>query len=168
MTSLYHISEQYSSLLEAIEYGIIPEEAITDTLEAVEGELKEKIDSIACYIKSLRADIRALKDEENSLRERRSDKERKVEYLTDYIDSTLKKLEIKRLETARNKITYRKSSRVTILGENEFIEWAKTEAPDLLKFSDPEISLTAIKAAVKNGRHLENVIIEQYDNIQLK
>lgn len=168
MGSLYQISQEYRDLLEAIEFGIVPDEAIADTLEAVEGELKEKIDNIACFIKSLKADIRALKDEEDNLRERRNEKTKKVDHLTDYIDSTLQKLEIKQLETPRNKISYRKSSRVTILREDEFIAWAKKEAPELLKFSEPEISLTAIKSAVRNGRHLEGVIIEQYDNIQFK
>jgi hypothetical protein len=57
---------------------------------------------------------------------------------------------------------------VTIIGEEEFIEWAKDEAPDLLKFSEPEISLAAVKNAIKSGRQLQGVMIEAYDNIQLK
>ena len=166
--TLYQISEEYRNLLEAIECGIVPDEAIADTLESVEGELKEKIDSIACFIKSLNADIRALKDEEDALKERRSEKIKKVEHLTEYIDSTLKRLDIDKLETARNKITYRKSSRVVVVDEAEFLAWAEFQAPDLLKYREPEISLSAIKTAAKNGRNLVGVIVEQYANIQLK
>ena len=166
--TLYQISENYKDLLEAIEYGIIPIEAIADTLESVDGELRDKIDNIVCLIKSLKADAHALKIEEDALRERRNEKLTKVEHLIEYVDSTLKKLGIRQMETARNKITYRKSSRITIVGEEEFIEWAEKEAPDLLKFSAPEISLIAVKNAVKSGRQLQGVTIEAYDNIQLK
>lgn len=165
---LYEIAQDYKEILEAIEYGIIPEEAIADTLEAIEGEFHEKVDNIASFIKGLKVDIAGLKAEEDALRERRNAKIKKVEYLTEYLSNMLTELDIKQMETVRNKISFRKSSRVTIIGEEEFIEWAKDEAPDLLKFSEPEISLAAVKNAIKSGRQLQGVMIEAYDNIQLK
>ena len=165
---LYEIAQDYKEILEAIEYGIIPEEAIADTLEAIEGELHEKVDSIACFIKELRADITAIKRERDALQERLSAKVKKVEYLTDYLTRTLTELGVSKMETARNQISFRKSTCVTILGEEEFIEWVQKEAPELLKFAKPEISLTAVKNAIKGGRTLEGVSIDVNNNIQLK
>ena len=166
--TLYQIKEEYRALLEAIECGIVPEEAINDTLEGIEGELNDKVDSIACFIKELRADITAIKHERDALQERLSAKVKKVEYLTDYLTRTLTELGVSKMETARNQISFRKSTCVTILGEEEFIEWAQKEAPELLKFAKPEISLTAVKNAIKGGRTLEGVSIDVNNNIQLK
>ena len=45
---LYEIAEQHRQLLDLIKEGEIPEEAIADTLECVEGELNAKAESIIC------------------------------------------------------------------------------------------------------------------------
>ena len=49
--NLYEISADYQRFQEQVESGEIPEEAIADTLEAIEGNFDDKVDSIACIIK---------------------------------------------------------------------------------------------------------------------
>ena len=50
---LYEIANDYLALLQAIDEGEIPEEAIADTLEAIEGEIEFKADNLACVLKTL-------------------------------------------------------------------------------------------------------------------
>ena len=65
--SLYSLINDYQDFLEAVEAGEIPEEAITDTLEAIEGEIEVKIDNIASAIKNLTAEASMIRTEEKAL-----------------------------------------------------------------------------------------------------
>jgi formaldehyde-activating enzyme involved in methanogenesis len=78
----------------------------------------------------------------------------------------LQRLNINKLETARNKITFRKSESV-VIGES-FIKWAQDNRADLLRFTDPTADKTAIKQALKEGAEIEGAYIESKQNIQIK
>ena len=60
--NLYEISVDYRRFQEQVESGEIPEEAIADTLEAIEGNFDDKVDSIACIIKSLLAEAKEINE----------------------------------------------------------------------------------------------------------
>lgn len=163
---LYEIANDYIALLQAIDEGEIPEEAIADTLEAIEGEIEYKADNLACVLKTLEAEAAAIKAEEKALAERRKQKENAKERIKQYLSDVLQRLDINKLETARNKITFRKSESV-VIGEN-FIEWARTHRDDLLTYSEPTANKTAIKQALKDGAEIEGAYIESKQNIQIK
>ena len=63
---LYEISSQYNQFLQAVENGDIPIEAVSDTLEAIEGEFEDKADNIACLIKNKEAEMLAIKAEKDA------------------------------------------------------------------------------------------------------
>lgn len=163
---LYEIANDYLSLMEAIENGEIPEEALADTLESIESGIEEKADNIACILKNLSAEIAAIKAEENNLAERRKQREKTHDRLKEYLSETLQRIGKTKIETARNKITFRKSEAVEI-DEEAFKTWAAFNRDDLLKFKS-EIDKTAVKAALKNGVELPNVRIVANQNIQIK
>lgn len=163
---LYEIANDYLALLQAIDEGEIPEEAIADTLEAIEGEIEYKADNLACVLKTLEAEAAAIKAEEKALAERRKQKENASERIKNYLSDVLQRLNINKLETARNKITFRKSESV-VIGDS-FIKWAQDNRADLLKFTDPTADKTAIKQALKEGAEIEGAYIESKQNIQIK
>ena len=163
---LYEIANDYLALLQAIDEGEIPEEAIADTLEAIEGEIEYKADNLACVLKTLEAEAAAIKAEEKNLAERRKQKENASERIKTYLSDILQKLDINKVETARNKITFRKSESV-VIGEG-FINWARENRDDLLTFSEPTANKTAIKKALKDGAEIEGAYIESKQNIQIK
>ena len=43
---LYELTDEYLKLLDAIDAGEIPDEAIEDTLAGIEGEIDEKIEAL--------------------------------------------------------------------------------------------------------------------------
>lgn len=148
--NLYTISESYQELLDLIEMGEIPEEAIADTLEAVEGEFVDKVDSIACCIKAKKAEIEAIKAEAKKLTDRVSTKQNAVDRLEKYLFDTMVKLDKKKVETPRNVISVRnKAPSVHIPNELDFINWAKKRKPELLDFKDPTPSKKRIGAYIK-------------------
>lgn len=163
---LYEIANEYLALMQAIDDGEIPEEAIADTLEAITGEIEFKADNIACLLKNIDADIKAIKAEEDRLAERRKAKEKAYDRLKQYLSDVLQSTGINKVETARNNISFRKSEAVEI--DESFIAWATIHRDDLLKFSKPTADKTAIKKALKDGSEIVGAKLVVNQNIQVK
>lgn len=165
---LYELTSDFLAFLEAIENEEIPEDAIADTLESITAGIEEKADSIACMLKSLAAEITAIRAEEIRLAERRKVKERQQERIREYLSESLLRAGIDKVDTARCRITFRKSESVEVIDDTAFSEWAMTNRDDLLTYSQPSINRTAIKSALKNGEEIPFVQIAQKQNIQIK
>lgn len=165
---LYEIAAEYERLLDAIEAGDIPEEAIADTLEAVQGEFESKADNIACMLKDIAADVAAIKEEEKRLAERRKAKERTYERVKDYLSITLQRSGVQKLETPRCKLSFRKSESVEILDADALIVWAEKNDDSLLTYSMPTINKTAVKKALAAGSTIDGAQIVTRQNIQIK
>lgn len=164
---LYELANDYVALMQAIENEELPEEAIADTLEAITGEIEDKADGIACVLKSLDAEIFAIKAEEHNLAERRKAKENAKERIKQYLADTLLGLGIDKVETARNKITFRKSESVEV-DDDTFFEWACKNGSHLLTYTAPKPNKTEIKKALKAGEEIEGARIVSGQNIQIK
>lgn len=164
---LYELTSDYIALMEAIDAGSIPEEAIADTLEAITGSLEEKADSIACLLKDMDAEIAAIKAEEDRLKDRRVQKQNAYVRLKEYLSDSLIRAGMTKVETARNKITFRKSEQV-VCDDVAFLEWAIENRDDLLTYAKPKANLTAIKEAIKQGTEVVGVELRVNQNIQIK
>lgn len=165
---LYEIATDYKMFIEAVENGEIPEECIADTLEGIQATLEDKADNIACLIKTLTAEAEAIKAEETALAERRKAKERHIDRLKNYLSETLINSNIPKIETARNKISFRKSEKVTFENEADFIEWAIKHNDTLLTYKAPTVNKTEIKKALASGVELDGVYMESKMNLQIK
>ncbi len=165
---LYEIAADYRAFLDAVEAGEIPEDAIADTLESIAVVLEEKADNIACMLKNLDAEVRAIKAEETALAERRKAKESQYDRIKTYLSDTLQNAGYTKIETARNKISFRKSESVVIEDEGAFVEWARDNHRDMLAFKEPTINKTAVKKALAGGEEVVGASIESKQNIQIK
>ena len=161
--TLYGIKETYAQLLECIENDEIPEEAIQDTLEAVEGEFTEKVDNIACLIKNLKAESEAIKQEYKNLMARNRAKENRIEALTNYLTESLQSVGKTKLETARNKLSFRKSTAVKIDNETEFAK----KYPEFASY-EVKVSKKDVGAALKDGKTLDGAGLIQSVKLQVK
>lgn len=164
---LYEIKEDYICLLDMIESGDIPEEAIADTLDAVTSELEDKADNIACVIKQLQAEATAIKTEEERLAERRKSREKNAERMKKYLADNLLAVGKTKLETARNKISFRKSEAVEIDDFESFIQFA-ADYPKLLKTQKPQADKTEVKKLIMLGIDVAGCRLQENSNIQIK
>lgn len=164
---LYEIANEYLELMRVIETEDIPEEYIADTLEAIKGEIEIKADNIACILKNIQADIKAFKEEETRLADRRKVKENAYDRLKQYLSDVLQRMEIDKVETPRNSISFRKSEAVEV-DEGAFLEWAREYRDDLLSYSAPKPNKTEIKKALKDGADIVGTKLIVNKNIQLK
>lgn len=167
--SLYAITADYARLIEAVEMGEIPEEAIADTLEAVSGEWEERAEAVLAAIKNYRAECADIRAEEKSLAERRKRKEKTVERLEEYFTDSLNALGMSRYESARHAVRYTTSHAVVVDDIDALIKYAKEKGkPELLR-TVTEVS--ANKDEVKKLLATEDVAgarIEIRSNIQIK
>ena len=162
---LYEIADEYRSLLEMIESGEIPEEAIADTLEAVGGELDTKLDGVIGYVKELYAEAAAIKVEADKLAARAKAKTRKAEGLSLYITRVLEGLGRASFENEHHKISFIRSTAVRITDEAAFIEWARENAPEAIK-----IAASAKKSVIGElikSREIPFCEMEERKNIQI-
>lgn len=168
--SLYDIGNTYKELLEAIASGEIPEEAIADTLAAVDGEFTEKADNIACFIKSLLAEKQAIKAEIDALAERAEAKQHKADKLTDYLYQMFKLSGKTKIETARNVMSIRKNPpRVEIDDDAAFIGWAQAENKmNFITIKDPVVNKTAVKEALKAGIEIPHAQLVSSEKLTIK
>ena len=165
---LYEIENDYLALMHAIENDELPEEAIADTLEAIQGEIEEKADNIGCLLKELEAATYAIKAEEQRLAERRKKKEKLYDRLKNYLSESLLGMGINKLETTRNAISFRKSE-VAEVNEAAFFEWAKANRTDLITVKVTEsANKTEIKKALKAGAEIPGAVLVTKENLQLK
>lgn len=162
---LYELANDYMALMQAIDNDEIPEEAIADTLEAIKGEIEIKADNIACMLKNLDADVAAIKAEETRLATRRKAKEKLHEKIKTYLSNMLQNVGVGEVETARNKITFRKSEAVNI--DPTFIKWALENRDDLLTYAAPTANKTEIKKALKGGAEIPGAQLVTNQNIQI-
>lgn len=164
---LFEITAALQSIVDAVENGEIPESAIADTLESITATLEEKADNTACVIKNMTAEILALRAEERKLAERRRIKENQVERLREYLANALLQSGYNKIETARNKISFRKSESVKIDDESAFVEWAMKDNDEYLTYKEPTINKTAIKKALADGKEIKGARMEQKQNLQI-
>ena len=165
--NLYEVASEYKRLLEDIEAGNIPEEAISDTLDSVECELSFKVENIACYIKSLQAESKAIKDEADALALRKKSKDAEAERLINYLMDAMKSAKKDKIETSKCRVTVRKNPESVIVGA-DFGKWAISNRKDLLTYAEPSPDKTAIKEALKSGEAIPGCSIFRTERLEIK
>lgn len=157
--TLYEIDQNIMSLLN--EDGEITDPEAFDALQITRSE---KLEGIACWIKNLNADIKAIKDEEERLKERRIHLVNKVSSLSGYLEHALNG---EKFSTPRVAISYRTSSAVEITDNVAFVDWAKSYDPSLLHIK-AEPNKTAIKNALNGGMEIPLAQIVERKSMQVK
>lgn len=183
MSRLYEISNEFKELFDRfddiseIEFEknengeyidndgnvIDPEQVKADLMEAwfttcsdIEEEFGAKAENIAVYIKNIKAMTEAIRAEQKALVARRAALERKAERMTEYLLHCMDDMGLKKLDTVKAKLSVRSNAESALIkDEHAFISWAQeNDMDDLLRYADPEISKTAVKALLKEGTNL--------------
>ena len=165
---LYELTDQYNQLLEMADCDI-PEDVLRDTLESIYQEFDEKADSIACLIKDLDAEANAIRLEEVQLASRRKSRQKTADKLRKYLSDEMLRLGKSGFESARNKVSFRKSKSVSFLwDEKDIVDWAMVHRDDFLIYAPPTISKAKLFEILKNGGEIPGVEICENQNIQIK
>lgn len=140
-----------------------------DTLEGISGEFDEKAGNIAAYIKNLKSDCEQLKKEETALKSRRRVKENALERMLSYLLDEMNAAGKKKIESPQAVISVRNNPEsVNISDEQKFIAWAEEHNDSLLIYKKPDISKTAVKAALKAGEELPGAALGRTVSVIIK
>lgn len=158
--TLYEINNELERLMaEAVdeETGEINEVAL-EQIENMQMAWEEKVENIGCYIKNLRADAEAIKQEKMNLGKRQQSMEHKADRLESYLNEMMVG---KTFNSPRLAISYRKSASVHC--EDIF------RVPDeYLRYKEPELDKKAVKEAIKNGEEVPGCYLEETRSMQIK
>ena len=163
--TLYEINE---TIAQIIENGFAVDEETGEItfdetdMESLKASISEKIENVACYIKNLTSDIAELKAEEKKLAERRKSKEAKMERLRSYLDFAMHSTETTSYESARCKVSYRKSAAVEVSNP----ELVPMDYQTIVE--EVKINKTLIKNAIKEGKDVPGAELVERQNLQIK
>lgn len=158
---LYELANNYLALQEMLDDEEATMEELKDTLDAINDDLVIKVDNICRLRKKLDAYVTTYKTEAKRLTAMAKMAESRSQWLKSYLDDTLKRLEIKSMDTELFKLSYRKSESVNITVSPEFIppEYVKvTYTPDKV----------GLKKAIKDGATFNGVELVQGLNLQIR
>lgn len=165
--TLYEMTSEMLELLAMIEAGEIPEEAIADTLEAVEADWSERADAVISAIKNLSAEAEAISAEVQRLEKRAAAKEKAVARLKEYLSTSMQALKLPKFENAKHLVSFRRSTRTVISDEAALIEWARSNAPEVIMTGPERIRISEISKLMAD-REIPFISRVNSANIQIK
>ena len=134
-----------------------------DKLNELELERETKIEGVACWIKDLKAEAEALKNEKQALAERQRVAENKAESLKKWIAYALQG---EKFKTAKCSVSFRKTESVEVTDEG--LSNLMKEHDELLTYKAPEPNKKAIKDAIKDGLSVQGVRLECNTSVIIK
>ena len=156
--NLYEIEKEIMSCVD-METGEIID---CEKLDSLTMERDQKIENIALWVKNLEADAKAYKEEKDSFAQKQKVAENKAKSLKEYLSRFLAGTSYK---STKVNIRFRKSESVDVFSLESLIEYGNA---DYLKYKEPEVDKTAIKAALKSGANIPGCILVESNNIQIK
>ena len=135
----------------------------TEQLDKLQMERDAKLENVACWIKDLKAEAEALKNEKQALAERQRVAENKAESLKKWLAYALQG---EKFKTSKCAISFRKSEAVEVTDEG--LNNLMKEHDELLTYKAPEPNKTAIKQALKDGLNVAGVQLVQNTSTIIK
>lgn len=164
MTALYVLAGEYRAAAQKLAELDLDEQTVTDTLEALSGDVEQKSQSVAMMVRLFEADAAACKAWAKEAIERAKSAEARADRMREYLATNLEACGIERVEGPGVAISFRKSSAVVIDGEDLIpAEFMRTPEPP-----KPAPDKAAIATAIKAGREVPGCHIEHRRSLQIK
>lgn len=137
-----------------------------DRLEELQIARDAKLENVALYIKQLTAEADALEAEKKALQEREKAKRAKAARYAEWLSRAL---EGKPFETARVRLSFRKSDTVEIRDDFAVLYYCERNNLDhCIKYFPAEISVSEIKKLLKAGQEIPGAVLAEKKNLQIK
>jgi hypothetical protein len=165
--SLYNLTNDFAAVVNHLEEMELDSKVLQDTLDSLQAPIEEKVENIVKYMKSLEALADAKKLEAKRLSDSASSDLKKVEWFKNYMADNLKKVGIKDIQAGVFKVGFKKGSEVVEVAPSFDVNSINNKA--FLRFKDPELDKTKIKAALKAGYVVDGVsLVRKPDSLTIK
>ena len=166
---LYEIADTYRAFMAAVDAGEIPEDAVADTLDGIEGEFEQKADNIACLIKELRLEAQAIKEEADRLTARQRQKQARADWLARYLQANMQATGNGKIETARNRITIKKNPvSCKILDEDTVLGFLQLHGMADCYKQETTIKKRELLMRLKDGEEIPGAALDVGERIEIK
>jgi hypothetical protein len=138
-----------------------------EKLDALQMEREKKLEGVALWVKDLKAEAAAVKEEADKLTARKKALDNKIEAIKTWL---LGALDGEKLKTPRCNVYQTHSQRVNISDEPKLICFLQTlnEPEKFLRFKDPELRKDEIKKALKDGTIIPGAELEETESVVIK
>jgi len=150
---LYELTNEYKELMNLDD---IPEDALADTLEAIEGEISVKAKNIAFMLENWNADVVALKHHRDAISKRIKVIENRQAALRDYLRSNMERCEIKKIQCQYFDITLCNGRDILVIDDEKKIPSTFVEMKVI-----HEIDKTGITKKLKEGEQVDGARLEK-------
>ena len=163
MRALYEIDQDILDCVD-VETGEILD---TEKLDALQMERETKLEGVALWVKDLKAEAAAVKEEADKLTARKKALDNKIEGLKNWL---LYALDGAKLKTARCNVYQTHSQRLAVVDEEKLLQYLKLDDdPDrYLRFREPELKKDEIKKALKDGEFFPGAALEETESVVIK
>ena len=164
MRSLYEIDQAILDCCDMETGEIIDPEKLT----ALQMERESKLEGVALWVKDLKAEAEAVKEEADKLTARKKALENKIDGLKNWL---LFALGGEKLKTARCNVYQTHNTKLNVIDEQSVVNYIQThyqEPEQFLKFSLPEIRKDAVKAELKAGKEIPGTALETTESVVIK
>ncbi len=135
-------------------------------IDALQMERHSILEFLAKLVLNLRAEIAALKAEEDRLHDRRSHLEKKVERLLQILD---RECAGEKTDLGVATLQYRKTSRVEVTDAAKAVSWLKRrKLTDCFRIPAPEVAKTAVKKLLTAGTRVPGCALVEDRSYSLK
>ena len=163
MRALYEIDQDILDCVD-LETGEILD---TEKLDALQMERERKLEGVALWIKDMKAEAAAIKEEADKLTARKKSLDNKIDGLKTWL---LMALDGEKLSTPRCKVYQTHNQRVVIDDEKALIDMflSSPSGEKFLRMKDPEIDKTALKDSMKQGYEYGLAHLEETESVVIK
>lgn len=160
--TLYELTDEYRMLLELAEDPEVDPETMSDTLEALGGEIEDKADGYAKVMKQLEADAAALKAEEKRLCARRTVCENNIKRMKEALQSAMEATGKTKFKTDLFSFGIQKNPAKLVIDDEKQIPH------DFMIQPDPVPDNKAIREALKEGFAFNWCHMEQTESLRIR
>ena len=163
--NLYQLHEGYLNLVEVLENAGEDDnlrELVTNSLNEVEDNIKDKADNVVRFIRNLESEAGAIKEEEKRLAEMRKKREKQVENLKQYLFDFTKVADGQKIKGSIFTVSIKKNPVSVVVDDLEVIPEEYKRVKTVI-----EADKTLLKKALKDGE-VAGVHLEQKESLNIK
>jgi hypothetical protein len=170
MGTLYELTKQFQNLqlvLEAMDLDEEGEEVVDKAIGEVAGSIQEKADGYGRIMRNFKGQAKIAKEEADRLYKKSKSYEAKEKRLRDALYYSMQEIGTNRIETDLFSFSIVKNP-ASVEVDDGFMDWAKINGQQYLKYSEPTVSKKEIVDDLKAGKKVPFVELIQKYRLQMR
>jgi hypothetical protein len=165
---LYELVAQHRALESLDTSDDLPAEVIRDTLEGLEGELREKAVSVAHFCRNLESTADAIDEAAEAMRLRGTRLRKRAQSLQDYLLFNMQAAGITRIDSPYFTLAVKKNPPTVVIDSENMIPAHFMRTPEPAPPPKPTPDKKAIADAIKAGQEVPGAHAETRERLEIK